>query len=86
MTHPRVTMFLRERDRARARGDRGIDRALTADLLRLGVPVEATLADPTGKHAANTTSNGHKPEQKRRAKPRCEHGNVPERCQECAEA
>ncbi len=46
--HVRVAMFLRERDRARARGDWGVDRSLTADLRRLGVPDDATTTHPSG--------------------------------------
>ena len=78
-------MFLRDRDRARLRGDSGIDRAITADLRRLGVSDTATLADPSGKH-----SNGQPQDNKRKSgrppKPRCEHGQIADRCAQCEEA
>lgn len=94
--HPRVSMFLEERDRARVRGDQGVIRSLTADLLRLGVPADATLANPTGKHG---NGNGHASDgetatatveaPKRRGGrprlPRCEHGAIAERCPICNE-
>lgn len=70
-------MFLRERDKARARGDYGVDRSLTADLRRLGVPDDATATDPTG--LAEKRAIG------RPRKPRCEHGQVADRCDVCNE-
>lgn len=77
--HPRVTMFLRERDRAYARGDTGVIRSLTADLRRLGVRDDATLAHPGGpppKEPEEAKPKGHK-------LPRCEHENVSDRCEIC---
>jgi hypothetical protein len=71
-------MFLMERDRARARGDNGVDRSLTADLRRLGVPDDATLAEPLGKASNGVTRGPGRPK-----KPRCEHNNVADRCIEC---
>lgn len=95
--HPRISMFLEERDRARVRGDQGVIRSLTADLLRLGVPADATLANPTGKHG-NGNGNGHAdggetatatvaPKRKggRPRLPRCEHDAIAERCPICNE-
>lgn len=80
--HPRVRMFLQERDRARARGDLGVIRSLTVELERLGVPPTATMADPSGKHATAAT-NTDKRKPGRPKLPRCEHGGVMERCPEC---
>lgn len=85
MTHPRIEMFLRERDRAIVRQDYGVIRSLTADLRRLGVPDNATLAHPRGA-PARVPQNGEKASEKPRngAKPpKCEHGSVAERCVEC---
>ena len=79
MVHPKVQMFLRERDRAYERNDHGVIRSMNVELRRLGVSDDATLADPAGKHKRN--GNG-KP--KARAKPlKCEHENVAERCEVC---
>jgi hypothetical protein len=79
MTSAKIEMFLMERDRARARGDHGVDRSCTADLRRLGVPDEATLADPTGKSKATKRGPG------RPRKPRCEHNRLYEHCADCNE-
>jgi hypothetical protein len=85
-------MFLRERDRARLRGDLGVQRSLTADLRRLGVPDDATLADPSGKQRRNGAEPKAEEETPRPAKrggrpakARCEHGVIAERCAECNE-
>ena len=83
--HPRVREFLRARDAARLRNDYGMVRAMTVELRRLGVSDDATLVDPTGRHKPKDEKP--KPETKRRgAKPRCEHGKDPARCEECAQA
>lgn len=80
--HPKVRMFLEARDNAIARGDRGITRAMTAELDRLGVPATATLAHPNGAPARERA----KPAAVKNGRPkpqRCEHDNLPERCAEC---
>jgi hypothetical protein len=84
--HPKVRMFLYERDRARLRGDNGVIRSMNAELRRLNVPDEATLANPTGKRlktkkepeAVVPPKVGGRPKL-----PRCEHENIAERCPEC---
>ena len=90
-------MFLRERDRAQARGDWGVVRSLTADLQRLGVPDDATRLHPAGKPSRVVTEALESPqegevavlEEEPRPKggrpklPRCEHGNITDRCVEC---
>ncbi len=87
----KIAMFLRERDRARARGDTGIDRALSADLQRWGVPYNATLANPSGKNGKRHRTQQDTPETlKRKAgrppKPRCEHDQIADRCEQCRQA
>ena len=90
----KLEMFLRERDRARARGDWGVDRSITADLRRWGIPDDATLTHPTGKpkKASERTSVAVEdvfPEKRKPAgrpkQPRCEHGSIADRCPECNE-
>jgi hypothetical protein len=86
-------MFINERDRARARGDRGVERSLTADLLRLGVPSEATLLSKpktaqaaVAQAAASEQAEAPKKRAGRPPKPRCEHGNIADRCEDCTQA
>ena len=80
----KVQMFLQARDRAWARKDYGIVRATTADLRRLGVPDDATLANPAGgKVTAVAEAPAEAPRRGRPAKARCEHGAIAERCEEC---
>lgn len=81
--HPRITMFLRERDRARARGDQGVVRAITADLRRLGVSDFATLANPSGERPPAENGDGTRRGRGRPPKPRCDHGAIADRCEEC---
>lgn len=89
VTQARIQMFLDARDRARVRKDYGIVRATTADLRRLGVPDNATLADPTGKQGRRRRASEdaaverHKPGPKPRQ--RCEHGSIADRCPACNE-
>ena len=83
--HPRVRMFLTERDRARARGDAGVVRATTADLRRLGVPDTATLLDPSGSNGARRTQPQAARGGAKRASRKCEHGAIPDHCAECNE-
>jgi hypothetical protein len=76
-------MFLREREAARVRGDRGVERCMNVELGRMGYTVPspaetATLDEPK----ENTAAVRGRP---KRAKPRCEHGRPPERCEDCAE-
>lgn len=75
--HPRVRTFLDARDRALERGDGGVVRAMDAELRRLGVSDDATLANPSGKALQSATT---KPKSKLQ---RCEHENVADRCVEC---
>lgn len=79
-------MFLQERDRAYARGDESVIRSLNLDLRRLGVPDNATMANPSGKSSrvrreretvVPTKAPG------RPKMPRCEHENVVDRCEIC---
>ena len=79
----RIEMFLLERDRARARGDNGVDRSLTADLRKLGVSDTATLANPSGIPFASVEAVSRGPG--RPKKPRCEHDQIADRCPECNE-
>lgn len=85
--HPKVRIFLHERDRAYARGDTGIIRSMNAELRRLGVADTATLANPTGKQqrrSSNPASGAVAVKPQRREKlQRCEHENVAERCEIC---
>lgn len=77
-------MFLRERDRASARNDHSVVRSLTADLRRLGVRDDATLAHPAGKPPRVETREELPAKGNGRPKlPRCEHENVADRCPEC---
>jgi hypothetical protein len=76
-------MFLQEREDARARGDRGVERCMNVELARMGyrdVPVrgETTTVEPK----ENTSQPKPRP---KRPKARCEHGSVPERCPVCTE-
>lgn len=80
-TEARVEMFLLERDRARARGDNGVDRSLTADLRKLGVSDTATLANPSGIPFASVEVVSRGPG--RPKKPRCEHDAIADRCPDC---
>ena len=82
--HPKLRMFLFERDRAYSRGDVGVIRSMNVELRRLGVADTATLANPTGKHAKATAVMDPKP-MGRPKLPRCEHGNIADRCPECNE-
>jgi hypothetical protein len=91
--HPKVALFLRERDRARERGDRGVIRSTTADLRRLGVSDDATLAHPSGKPSRArrepekpvevVDAPVEKPKGGRPRLPRCEHENIADRCTVC---
>ena len=102
MTSAKVAMFLRESDRAYARGDGGIVRSMNVELRRLGVPDDATLANPAGRSRkpSQTVSEPEVavlevepsiPDEEPRNKggrpklPRCEHGNVADRCPDCNE-
>lgn len=86
----KIASHLRDRDRARARGDTGMDRALSADLQRWGVPYTATLANPSGKNGKRHTTVEKPPEAPKKPgrppKPRCEHGNIADRCEDCRAA
>lgn len=75
-------MFLDARDRAFVRGDGGVVRAMDAELRRLGVSDDATLADPTGKLKRKATAATTKPKPAGKLQ-RCEHENVADRCVEC---
>jgi len=88
----KLSQFLRERDRARARGDWGVWRSLTADLRRWGVPDDATLSHPTGQprkaERSSVSVEEVFPDEKRKPGrpprvPKCEHGVVADRCDEC---
>lgn len=85
--HPKVRMFLLERDRAYARGDTGVIRSMNAELSRLGIPDQATLANPTGKRVkASQNGDVPKPEAPKGGRPklpRCEHENIADRCDLC---
>jgi hypothetical protein len=82
--HPRIRMFLLERDRAYARGDSGVVKSMNAELRRLGVSDEATLANPTGKHVKTAGPAVLDPKPVGRPKlPRCEHENIADRCEIC---
>lgn len=84
--HPKVRMFLAERDRAYARGDTGVIRSLNADLRRLGVRDDATLANPTGKGPKSRRAREEPVQVRPPGRPklaRCEHENVAERCEIC---
>jgi hypothetical protein len=78
--HPRVRMFLDNRDRALARGDGGVVRSMDAELRRLGVSDDATLANPTGEALPIPSVSKSKTGLKL---PRCEHENVADRCPVC---
>ena len=89
--HPKVHMFLRERDRAYARQDVGVIRSMNVELRRLGIPDTGTLADPSGKRSRSrkqsqevpTTTEAESRSPGRPKLPRCEHENVADRCLEC---
>ena len=95
MTSQKILQFLRYRDQAIARRDWGLHRSLTADLRRWGVPDDATFVHPSGKpvHASmqpeETAAVAVTDEEAQRSKggrprlPRCEHGNVTDRCEFC---
>lgn len=70
----KLAYLLGAREDARRVGDRGLERALTADLARLGhVDGAPEPATPRASRAAP----------RRRARPRCEHGKNPDRCLDC---
>lgn len=77
--HPKVKMFLLERERAYERNDVGVIHSMNAELRRLNIPDDATFANPTGKSKSRGTvkSTG------RPKLPRCEHENVVDRCEIC---
>lgn len=83
--HPKVQMFLTERDRAYARRDTGVIRSMNAELRRLGVSDTATVANPTGKRVRVRMTSEAVPVVKagRPKLPRCEHENIADRCPEC---
>ncbi len=80
--HPRAQMFLHERERARARGDRGVERCMNVELDRMGYrdphPVETAVLDDGAVETAVPAKKGGRPKL-----PRCEHGNIASRCLEC---
>ena len=82
--HPRAEMFLRERERARARGDRGVERCMTVELDRMGYseprPVETATPDREAVETAVPAKKNGRPKL-----PRCEHGNIVGRCLDCDE-
>lgn len=76
-------MFLRERAKARARGDRGVERCMNVELNRMGYqeppPVETTTAPPMETTMVPGPKKGRPP------KPRCEHDMILSRCPDCSE-
>jgi hypothetical protein len=81
--HPRIAMFLQARDRAYARRDAGIVRAMNNELRRLGIRDDATLAHPNGPPKPQPEGAVAVAEKPRQARQKCEHGNVADRCTEC---
>jgi hypothetical protein len=76
-------MFLQERENARARSDSGVERCMNVELARMGyrdVPIRAETTTVEPKE--NTGQPRPRP---KRPKPRCEHGQVPDRCVDCNE-
>lgn len=69
------------RERARALGDVGLERACNADLVRHGYrdqPLETTAVAEMPEHAVP-----EKPRRGRPPRPRCEHDMIADRCPEC---
>lgn len=87
MIPSKLEMLLADRDRARAANDVGLDRAITADLRRMGVADDATydrVTRPQQQQRASRARNGALGTLKgRQVKPKCEHGRPPERCEDC---
>lgn len=86
MIPSKTAMLLDARAKARARGDYGVERAVNADLARMGVtstprpvPRQQSVQRPTG-HAHEKKGPGRPP------LPRCEHGQIANRCPECEAA
>jgi hypothetical protein len=74
-------MFLHERERARARGDRGVERCMNVELRRMGYrepALETVVPEPLVEQAIPDP-----PKKGRRPKPRCEHEQIADRCVEC---
>lgn len=86
--HPRARMFLHERERARTRGDAGVERCMNVELARMGytnVPIPGETTEQPKLENTAQAAPGRPAKRQRRAKPRCEHGNPPDRCEECQE-
>lgn len=88
-----VPMFLDARARARASGDRGLERAVQADLDRIGyrepagpVRVETEAGLETTAVRAPERAVPQAPERRKGGRPplpRCEHGKTPGHCTRC---
>lgn len=87
-------MFLDARARARAFGDRGLERAVQADLDRLGYIDQSPTRIETGTGMQTTAVQAPEraiPHVKknrggRPPLPRCEHGQIQGRCTKCKRA
>ena len=73
--------FMELRATAVARGDRGLQRAMDAEIRRLGYHPEME----TTQAAVMEQAVPEKPRRGRPPKARCEHGMLLERCPDCAE-
>lgn len=71
----KISYYQQVRDDAVARGDFGVARAVSADLRRWGVSEETS-----------TTTGEVKRKGGRPKLPRCEHGRIADRCEDCAQA
>lgn len=80
--HPTVTDRLSMRERARALGDRNLERACNADLARYGYRDEP---ETTTAEALPERAVPERPKRGRPPRPRCEHGRIADRCIECEE-
>lgn len=94
--NPTVQMLLADRARARSAGDRGIERAITADLARYGIrdpePGQETTTVTQPERAVPQPPQPRpappaKPAQRRGGRqplPRCAHNKTPGNCTKCS--
>lgn len=83
--HPRAQSFMTARDRAEKRGDWNMVRCMNVELARMGYVDPATVAEPVSNGNGSVAVEEPKRKGGRPKLPRCEHGQIADRCQECAD-